>query len=757
MTEPTIRTGTTTPEVDNTLTGDPSGPTVQAKYVIGGAGNSTTTIVNEGPAAVRALFAVPAPPDGFIGRADQLHEVLGRLAPLDTDAAQAPQGQGAVVVSALAGMGGIGKTALALQAASVAAGRGWFCAQLFVDLHSYTPTSYAIEAATALDALLRQVGVDPDDIPADLGERSAFYRSALHALTVADARRRPVLVVADNAHTLNQIEPLLPGPGGHRLLVTSRERLTINGHQPLTLDTLDRGEAVDLLTIRLGAADPRCGDEDGLVALAERCGYLPLALKIAAALLARAPALPPGRLAQRLADTSRFSDGRDDLAAVFNASLTHLPPDHVRVLALLGANPGPDISTSAAAVLTDLGAEAIEPVLEELAAAHLLTAHPADRWSMHDLLTDHARIIPDQGDDVKHPGPRELALRRLLEHYTSLARAADAHLRSLTGDTPPTAFGDQREALAWLEAEHDNLIAAVQAAHTHGHSSTAIGLPGALSVYLGRQRRFSDAITVHTLAQETAQRIGDTHGEAMAWSGLGLAQAGVGQAEEAIDAHTRARKTFNQLGDMHGEAMAWHSLGLAQAGVGQTREAINALIHARTLYQQTADPHNEAAAWDDFGTVLRQVGHFEEAIDAHTRAREAFNQLGDTHSEAAAWSNLGLAQAGMGQARGAIDALIRARTLYQQTADTQGEAIAWNSLGMALRQVGHFKEAIDAHTHARDTAQRSRDIQNTAHAWGNLGTALQQVGHFEEAIDAHTRAREAFNQLGDTHSEAAAW
>ncbi|MCY9785708.1 ATP-binding protein [Nocardiopsis sp. EMB25] len=247
MTEPTPRPDASVPGARNTIEGDPSGTTAQAGVIHGGVGNHTTTIVNQGPAAVRALFAVPAPPDGFTGRAEQLQEVLDRLTPTGTGAVgdRPPRGSGAVVVSALAGMGGVGKTALALQAAAVAAGRGWFCAQLFVDLHGYTPHTPPVEASAALDALLRQVGVDPDDIPTHLEERAAFYRAALHALAQADERRRPVLVVADNAHSLDQIEPLLPGPGGHRLVVTSCERLTVNGHQSLTLDTLDENEAVE--------------------------------------------------------------------------------------------------------------------------------------------------------------------------------------------------------------------------------------------------------------------------------------------------------------------------------------------------------------------------------------------------------------------------------------------------------------------------------------------------------------------------------
>ncbi|PDP86674.1 hypothetical protein CQJ94_15375 [Glycomyces fuscus] len=695
----------------NTLTGNPSGPTVQAGTVYGGVGN--TTVVRQGPAAPKALDAVPGPPDGFTGRAQDLDQITVRLDPA------ASQGPGAPVVSALSGMGGVGKTALALKAAQVAWESQWFCAHLFVDLHGYTPHAPPVTAPAALDALLRQAGVDPDDIPAKVGERAGFYRAALQALTRADERGRPVLVVADNAHHLDQVEPLLPGPGGHRLLVTSRARLAVGGHQPLSLDTLPAEEAVELITARLGPDDPRSGDTEGLADLAHRCGHLPLALKIAAALLASKEHLSPGRLAQRLAQTARFTDGRDDLTAVFTASLDHLPPKRVRVFALLGSHPGPDISTAAAAALTDLQPEQVEEVLEELAAAHLLTAHPGDRWSMHDLLADHARHHHLPAKDTEQTGQeesRQRAVVRLLDFYTTTADAANDHLRALNGDTPPAVFTGRAQALAWLEAEHDNLIAAVRTAHRIGHAHTATRLPSCLAEYLLLRRQSDDAIAVHTLARDTAHHHDDAHGEASAWNNLGNALQQVRRFEEAIDAHTRARD----------------------------------------LSQHVGDAHREASAWNNLGNALRRVRRFEEAIDAHTRAQEAFQRVGDARSEASAWNNLGLALRRVRRFEEAIDAHTRAQEAFQRVGDAHREAMAWNNLGNALQQVRRFGETIDAHTRARDLHQQMGDAHGEAMAWNNLGNALRQVWREQEAREAFELAAQGFRALGDEHSLAVA-
>ncbi|MFE1099350.1 tetratricopeptide repeat protein [Nocardiopsis alba] len=736
---------------DNTLIGNPSGTTVQAHTVQGGVGN--TTIVHEGPAAPMALHAVPSPPDGFTGRGPQLHELLARL-----DPTTGKQGSGTVVVSALSGMGGIGKTALALKAAQVAMRQGWFHAYLFVDLHGYTPHTPPAQAATALEALLRQAGMDPDNIPSKLDERAGFYRAALQHISRSDEHHRPVLVVADNAHTLDQVEPLIPGPGGHRLLVTSRARLTVDGHQPLALDTLPSEEAIELITTRLSDTDSRRSDTEGLAVLARRCGYLPLALKIAAALLARTPHLAPGRLARRLAAPERFTDGRDDLTAVFTASLEHLDADRVRVFALLGSSPGPDISTAAVSSVTDLSPEKVEVVLEELATAHLLTAHPNDRWSMHDLLADHARRLPlpdtEQGDQYE---AREQALERLLDFYTVIADIADDHLRALPGDTPPKLFNGRQEALTWLEAEHDNLIAAVQAAHQHGHPRIAIELPAALYRYLGRQRRFDEAIVVHTLARDTARQQGDVPGEAMAWNNLGLALTEVRRFDEAIDTLIHARDLHQQIEDSPGEAMAWNNLGLALGKARRFDEAIDTLIHARDLHQRIEDSPGEAMAWNNLGLALSEVRRFDEAIDAHTRARDLHQQIGNLPGEAKAWNNLGIALRQVRRFDEAINAHQYDLAYCQQAGNTHGEAKAWNNLGLALSEVRRFDEAIDAHTRARDLHQQAGDTQSEAGAWNNLGLALSEVQRFGQAIDALTHARDLHQQVGDTQSEADTW
>ncbi|WP_233570859.1 tetratricopeptide repeat protein [Nocardiopsis sp. Huas11] len=743
----------------STLRGDVSGTAVLAERVEGGVNNTHIThyTVQQEPAATTALDGMPAPPGRLTGRGRELEELLTCL-----DPAVGPSSAASVVVLTLSGMGGAGKTALALKAAQTASGAGWFCRHLFVDLRGYAPGAQPLSAEAALDVLLRQMGVDPANIPPGVVERSSFYRSALQALSQADQRGRPVLVVADNANSVSQVWPLRPGAGGHRLVATSRGGLhSLPEARHLNLGVLESEAAVALLSSDLAAhtpGDPRADDQAGLNRLADLCGCLPLALEIAAAYLKRAPHLTPGRLADRLQNAASLVDKLTDpdraagqervLRAVFDTSLTHLDPAPAQVFMLVATTPGPTISTDAAAVLTGLPAAEAQEALEELAAAHLLT-HPAPgRWGVHDLLADYARTHPHP------PTGRARALGRLLDHYTITADAADNHLRALPGQPVPDLFPDRATVLAWLDTERTTLVAAALAAPTFEHVRAAILLPLHLSQYLYRGRYFEDLEQVSRCAQATAQTTGNHTWEATAWNSLGGALTEMRRFKEAIEAHTRACELYQQVCDVHGEAMAWGNLGVVLAEVRRFKEAIEAHTRACELYQQVCDVHGEASAWNNLGSALTQVRLFEKAIEAHTRACELYQQVGDAHREASAWNNLGVALRQMQWFEGAIEAHTRARQIFHTAGDAHGEAMVWNNLGLVLRRVGQFAKAIEAHTRACELFQQVCDAHGEAQAWGGLSAALLKMSQRVEAVKAIQRAVNLFEATGDEHRAA---
>ncbi|WP_329317724.1 ATP-binding protein [Streptomyces sp. NBC_01262] len=651
-----------------------------------------------GPAPV-ALDALPARATGFTGRGDELARLLEALGPAASDP------EAAVLVAAVSGLGGIGKTALAVIAGHEARARGWFPGgALFVDLHGYDEVP--VTADLALQSLLRAMGIPPEHIPVTGDERAAFYRAAL-------ADREPTLILVDNASSPGQIRPLLPGDSRHRVLVTSRDKLPQLGARLLPLGVLPPEDAYDLLDRALRAADPTdhriLDDPAGAKQLATLCGHLPLALQIAAALLVADLGMPVAELANEL----DLDDGERSVRATLDLSYRRLSEEQKRLLRLLAVAPGPDVGNDAIAPLVEDDA----PPLKGLERAHLIErASGRTRWRLHDLVRAYAAGLAEAS------GEAEAARERLLEFYYRWTEAADDHLRWLPGLPVPPLFAGRVEALEWLDAERANLVAAAQWADDDRHAPTAVDLALCLGVYLDWRRYFDDQITVCRCAQRAAARTGDQPREARAWNGLGLALVEAGRAAEAIEAHTRARELFQATDDHNNEAVAWNGLGIALQVSDRVTEAIDAHTRARDLFQATGDRNREAQAWNNLGIALQVLDRVTEAIDAHTRDRNICQETGDRNNEAMAWSNLGVVLRVAGRATEAIDAYRSALELFAGYDN-------WYETGRALYNLAVAHQATGDPTAART-------------AWRQAADAYARANAPTEAADARRRAQE---------------
>ncbi|MFD4627640.1 tetratricopeptide repeat protein [Streptomyces sp. NPDC058475] len=636
-----------------------------------------------GPVPV-ATADLPAAPAGFTGREDDLARLLPVLDPsADTESP--------VVICAVSGLGGIGKTALALHASHKAVAHGWFPGgTLFVDLRGYDDDP--VTADQALLALLDAFGVRGNSLPQTTAAQYALYR------TLLTQQPRPMLLLLDNASDPAQLTPLLPGTDRHRVLITSRHRLTDLPARLIDLDTLTPSAAAGLITKSLRLSDDRddrpAQEPAALAELAVVCGNHPLALQIAAAMLRRRRYRTIGSL---VTDIRATTDPTATLALrpIFDLAYTRLPEAQARLLRLLALAPTAEVDSGTAGASCGATPEQTLPLLEELAASRLVTPVPSSglvRWRLHDLVRAYAAAVVASDPSLTEEG--ETARGNMLSFYLSRTEAADNHMRWLPGNPVPNLFDDRPAALAWLDAERANLVAATQWAADDRHALAATDIALTLGAYLDWRRYFDDYVTVSQAAQQAARRRDDRDREGVAWNQLGYALRGSGQVMEAIEAHTRARDLHRAAGDRNREAGAWNSLGLALRTAGRSAEAIEAHTRARDLHHATGDLNREGMAWNHLGLALRKAGRTEEALHAHMCARDLHRATGDRHREGMAWYHVGLALQETGRTEEAIEA-------YRKDLEICREFSDWYGAGQTLTALGRIHDSAGRPTEAR--------------------------------------------------------
>lgn len=693
--------------------------------------------------------SLPPPAAEFTGREEELGSLLTALAPVDT-------GHTPVPVTAVAGLGGVGKTALAVRAAHAARERGWFPGgALFVDCHGYDETPAGPEQLLA--ALLRALGVAAAHVPGTLDERAGLYRSVLAERARTSGR---VLILVDNASHPGQVRPLLPGHTAHRVLVTSRDTMPQLGSHLLRLDILRPEVARDVLHSALrtaASADRRVQDDPGATGrLCELCGRLPLALQIAAALLISDPEKPVAELVSELSDSATLLDHLDDgergVRAAFDLSYRRLAPGAARLFRLLALAPGAETSDEAITVLC--GAEALpRRELNILIRAHLVApGSMRGCWTLHDLVRAYALDQVSRQEALRQEGTQARA--RLLAHYQRRAEAADRSLQSRPGRPPTADFSGREDALSWFDRERTSLVSAALWAADPAHARAGLGLALRLHGYLSWRRYFDDAVSVFRCAAETAGALGEGLNAGKAWNRLGLALRNNRRIEEAVAAHNRACEIHRERGDRLEEGMSWDMLGVSLTEVRRFDEAIAAHERARELVHACGERQAEASTWNNLGRALFKLGRFDESLVALTRAREMFRSVGDRFREATATNNLGRAFRETGRLEEALAAHTAARDVFEELGARERHATAWNDFGAALSALGRLDEAVDAHLLAVREYQDLGDRHRQAVAGNDLGVTLRRAGRRDAARDAHLQALRLFRELADPHGES---
>ncbi|MGW6877006.1 tetratricopeptide repeat protein [Streptomyces xanthophaeus] len=766
------------------------------------SGGTVSTLVQGQHISVRlprdvpdALRGLPPAPAVFTGREDEITHIASLLTP----AASKEAGSGRAV-SVVAGMAGVGKSALALRVAHDLVAAGHFTGgAIFLRLHGYDAPNRLGPEEIALE-MLGMLGVPAEVIPAGAQARTAVMRTVLSSL--ADAGHR-VLIVLDDASSGEQILPALPGNTAHPVLVTSRHTLTGLDAHTTDLNVLSDRASFDLLSAALQdtlPGDTRLRRRTRTVrSLITACAGLPLALRIVAGRLTASPGLTPAALAADLFDGARRLDGLDDgeraIQAALDLSYAHLlttgHPDSARLLRLAAENPSATFTAEAAAVLSGLDPTTTQRALAELERAHLVEATGPEHHRLHDLVRLHARTIPDT--------EREQAVERLLAHYrTQVSALGPVAATAATRATPEAADpGDARNARTWFAVERDALQTALEYAADHNDHTTVLTVAFGFHHYLEHirehthavynarlaqraaeslnkphdvgkalnnlgtalqnMRRFDEAISTLERARDLFHTTNDPHNQANTWANLGIALQSMRRFDEAITAHHRALALYEAVNDPLGHAKTWINLGIVLRELRRFDEAITAHHRALALLETADDPHSQAVTWGNLGMVLRELRRFDEAITAHHRALALLETADDPHSQAVTWSNLAIALQSMRRFDEAITAHDRALALFEATDDSLGQAVTWNKLGVVLRGLCRFEEAITAHHRALGLLETTDAPHNQAAAWSDLGLVLQEVRRFDEAITAHHRALALYEATDDPHSQAQSW
>lgn len=725
-------------KTSSTFSGN-AGEVVQARDISGGVH------LHQRGSVPRTPRQLPGSAAGFVNRRQELKALNTALA------------SGGHPLTVVVGTAGVGKTSLVLRWAHDIRDR-FPDGQLYVNLRGYDP-GLPITPSRALESFLSALGIPRTEIPSGTDERSALYRSLL-------AGRR-MLVVLDNAATVPQIRPLLPGTPESLVLATSRNRLSglvaRDGAHRITLGLLNEPDAIELLGKVAGGHRPK-QDVTRFPELARLCARLPLALSIAAERVASHPWMTLDDLISELhSETARWTaltaeegEETDAVHTVFSWSYRALPTAAARLFRTLALHPGPDFGSRAATALAPAEPGEVQHWLDILTGAHLLEQHARDRYQFHDLLWSFAM---DQARREEAPESRRVLSQRVLLWYLRTADQAQKWINPneprVTLDPPddapePIAFDSYAEAVGWYDLERGNLVTATRSAAAAGLLDIAWRLAIVLRAMHMRFNQFDDWITTADLGLKAARRSGNRPAEAELLESLGMAYAQSHDLPRGAEHHQAALEIRRELGDRTGEALSLNDLGLLHLRSHQLNEAKHMLEQARALFDDLQDASWTPVVTANLAEVLAELQQYTTAEDLIHSALASFRAAADAGGEGNALRLLSLSRRGRGDAAGALNAAESAVAISFQHRNQMWEGYWLLELGHAQHLAGSPDDALATYDRAALLQRRIGDRVREALAWKHAADVHHGQGRHDRATELHTRAAEVFQNLG-TH------
>ncbi|MER7010428.1 tetratricopeptide repeat protein [Saccharopolyspora sp. NPDC000359] len=670
----------------NELAAPVQGPVVQAGSIHGNVHFHAAT----GSAVPRQL---PGATRHFVNRAVELDLLTTMLA--------GERSGGVVLLSTIDGTAGVGKSTLAVHWAHRVRDR-FPDGELYVNLRGFDPIADPMTAGEALGFFLTALNIAPERIPPSDDARAAMFRSVVHG--------KRMLLLLDNARSVEQVRPLLPGTRTCLVVVTSRDRLDDlairEGATRLTLKVLSEDESHQLLAHYLG--HDRVAEAPGAVAeIVSHCAGLPLALGVVAVRAAEFVDFPLDELAEELRNERERLDaldlgGETGVRAVFSWSYRSLSSEAARLFRLMGLPTGPDIGLDALTALADQTRRDLRRPLAELLRANLIEQPERGRYRFHDLLRAYAAecAATDEPDDTRYA-----AIRRLIDFYLRTSVAADAQTTGRTrhftaelpeSDVPGRSFDDDGSAIAWWETERHNLRAAIKQAVALDLKEHAWQLPRSL-MYLWHLRGYTDDwIEAYNIAIVAAQQLGDRDAQANLLHELGIAHYDRKDFDAAARYAEQSLPHFDAIGDRQGRGEVLIALGHALMDAQRHEEAVAPLENALEIAEILDDGFAQGLVHNGLGLLHAEFGRFDAAFSHFERALRFDREVGEEMGEGFALHNLADAYLRSGQADQAIETHRQALVVRREIGHRQGEAASLRALSRALRSAGEVAEARQA-------------------------------------------------------------
>ncbi|WP_147404348.1 ATP-binding protein [Nocardia panacis] len=767
---------------------------VQARDVAGGIHFHSTG--REGASGESAPVPAQLPADvrGFVNR-------IADIEHMDRVLEQEEGSPGPAGVCVVTGTAGVGKTSLAVHWGHRV--RHEFPdGQLYVNLRGYDPGE-PVSAGQALERFLIALGVAPAALPTDLETRSALFRTLL-------AQRR-LLIVLDNAATVKQVRPLLPGAGRCLVLVTSRSRLSglvaRDGAHRLDLELFDEPAAIELLYGTV--AGYRSGDsEHEIVELAQLCARLPLALRIAAERAAVRPYMPMGELIENLRDESHLwsalsvedDDEADAVRTVFAWSYRALPPQVARMFRLLGLHPGPEFSLHAAAALAAVPVREVSQLLDALVGAHLLEQIGRDRYQFHDLLRAYST---DQGRHCDSAEDRDAALERVLAWYVHtldkclnelpipiLEPVQDIELDSLPAGVQPLVFADPDSAAVWFDVERTNFVACVRLAVKTSNDRVAWQIPILLRGPFPPINAVDDWFATTELGLVAARRLGETAAEAILLDSMTMAYRQAHHLDKAEETGRKALEMFRRIGHPQGEALSLNQLALVNSAARRLTLAHSYLNEAEVLAERHNYTYILICVATNRPVIYRAAGRYQEAYDDAISALDLIRRSGSRidevdlsieimraahglgrYDEAAYWAEAtlpmsptklydgvillqyGNIQRDRGDPELALATYHRAAVILQQLGSHHREAETLDATGSAYAMLGRLEEAAHFYVEAANLYRRIVSNWGIAVALHHLAQASFDLGRSDSAKRYWNESLASLSEFDDPAAE----